>query len=108
MYLSSNIRVLRKQKGLTQAQLGIVFDLTDSQITNYEKGKLYPPVELLLKMCEYFNVDINSFFHVDMSKTDKKTETNIKLDSDKKSEMSLTARVEAIERKLEKIENKIG
>jgi transcriptional regulator with XRE-family HTH domain len=114
MHLSSNIRVLRKQKGLTQAQLGVIFNLTDSQITNYEKGKLYPPVELLLRMCSYFEVDMNSFFHVDMSNTDKKTDSYFKKEPDKKSELtemmelSLTDRVKIIEDKLKKLERKIG
>lgn len=60
-YISLNIRHLRKKINYTQGELGKYLGVSDSQVTNYEKGKSSPPLDSVLKMCELFNVNLERF-----------------------------------------------
>lgn len=55
----ANIRKLRKEKGLTQKQLAKLVDVTESQISQIENGKRNPGFELLLKLGEVFDCDVD-------------------------------------------------
>ena len=79
--ISLNIRHLRKKNNLTQLQLGDILGVTDSQVTNYEKGKSSPPIDSVLKLCEHFKVELQDFVYEVMdseqylSKAEFKSET---------------------------------
>jgi len=68
MHLSNNIKTLRKRKGLTQEDLSKVLDKTKATISDYEKGKSTPPLEVALQLCDIFNVDLNSLVNRDLEK----------------------------------------
>lgn len=53
---------LRKEKGLTQAELAKQLGLSASAIGNYEQGTRTPDYETLELIADYFNVSINSLF----------------------------------------------
>lgn len=53
---------LRKEKGLTQAELAKQLGLSASAIGNYEQGTRTPDYETLELIADYFNVPINSLF----------------------------------------------
>jgi len=117
MYIPNNIRFLRKQKGMTQGQLGQLFGVTDSQITNYEKGKSSPPVDVVHKMSVYFEIDLNSFFNVDLENSDIKfnSENNASVKSEFKSPLvkkvehpSLTERLNFLEKEVAELKKRIG
>lgn len=59
MHIATNIRYLRKQAGLTQEELSKKIEKTSITISDYEKGKSTPPIEVATKFCEIFNVDLN-------------------------------------------------
>lgn len=48
----NNIRMARKQVGMTAKQLGEAVGVTDAAISQYENEKRQPSFEVLLKMCE--------------------------------------------------------
>ena len=50
------LRELRKQKKLTQADLGSKIGVSPSAIGMYEQGNREPDNDTLLKLCEVFNV----------------------------------------------------
>ena len=50
---------LRKRAGLTQAELAEKLGVSRSTIGNYEKGIRTPDYEMLEKIADYFNVDLN-------------------------------------------------
>ncbi len=50
------LKTLRLRKELTQNQLAKKLDITRSSVSYYEKGAIYPSVEILIKICQYFNV----------------------------------------------------
>lgn len=50
--LSNRIRTLRRRQGLTQAQLAKLIGVAQPYITEIEKGRKRPSVEVLEKLCD--------------------------------------------------------
>lgn len=50
---------LRKNQGLTQDELAKKVGSSKRNISNYEVGRSYPNVDLLMKLATYFNVSID-------------------------------------------------
>ena len=50
------LRQLRKEKGVTQAELAAVLNLDASSISKYEKADVSPSADVLLKIAQYFDV----------------------------------------------------
>ena len=65
MLLGRRIKSLRKEKGLTQEELGKMINVTKVSICCYEKETRFPTLETLLALAEVFNVDVNYFFGSD-------------------------------------------
>lgn len=53
------IAELRKEKGLTQEQLGEKVGVTNKTVSRWETGNYLPSVEVLLILSELFGVSIN-------------------------------------------------
>lgn len=61
MYLAKNIKYLRKSKiGLTGPELAKKIGKTGATISDYENSNSDPPLVVLIKLCEIFEVDLNS------------------------------------------------
>lgn len=66
MLLGQRIKSLRKEKGLTQEELGKLINVTKVSICCYEKERRVPTLETLLALAEVFNVDLNYFLGNDL------------------------------------------
>lgn len=53
------IAELRKEKGLTQEQLGEKVGVTNKTVSRWETGNYLPPADMLLILSELFGVSIN-------------------------------------------------
>ena len=53
------LRTLRKQRGLSQEQLGQIIGVKRYSIYTYEKGKSCPDMEGLIALADYFQVSID-------------------------------------------------
>lgn len=60
MTVSENIKSIRKQKGLTQKQLGDLCNIAESTIRRYELGLLNPKIETIQKIADALEVPISS------------------------------------------------
>jgi transcriptional regulator with XRE-family HTH domain len=58
--MSERIRRIRKQKGLSQTDLGELIGVSQQVITNYERGAREPNVEILLKIAGALGVTIEA------------------------------------------------
>lgn len=58
IYLSDNIRFLRKQLELSQEELGTKVGLNRGNIASYEKGTAEPKLCNLLSLSKFFNVTL--------------------------------------------------
>ena len=59
MAFGDNLKRLRTNKEFTQEYLGKVLCLIRTTISNYEKGKMQPSIETLIKLSEIFNVTVD-------------------------------------------------
>ena len=60
--ISDNISSLRKQKGLTQEDLGNVLGYTFQAVSRWETGKSLPNPSMLKAIADYFNVPIQYMY----------------------------------------------
>lgn len=61
MQIGEKVKLLRKERGLTQSQLGDAIGQERSTIACYESGKRTPDVVTLEKLAEYFKVSLDYF-----------------------------------------------
>ena len=61
MTVGERIRILRKEAGLTQKQLGEKLGVSASMIGQYETNSRKPKLETLIKIADYFGVSIDYF-----------------------------------------------
>jgi len=50
------LKTLRNTKGVTQDQLAEKIGVSKASVSRYELSAMYPTVEVLIKLCEYFHV----------------------------------------------------
>ena len=50
---------LRKEKDLTQEQLGQILGVTNKTVSRWENGNYLPPVEMLQQLSEFYGLSIN-------------------------------------------------
>ncbi|MCX8080843.1 MAG: LexA family transcriptional regulator [Bacteroidia bacterium] len=65
-----NIRYLRNLMGISQEQLADELNITRSRLGAYEEARNEPPLEILIKLSEYFHVAIDALIKGDLRKTD--------------------------------------
>lgn len=65
MPTGSRIKEIRKQKGLTQKQLGEKCGMYESQIRKYENGKANPKIETLQKIATALKCNLSDLMDAD-------------------------------------------
>ncbi|MBC7862212.1 MAG: helix-turn-helix domain-containing protein [Bacteroidia bacterium] len=68
--IAANIKVLREFKRLSQEQLAEQLKITRARLGAYEEGRNEPPVELLLKISDFFRISVDALLKGDFSRTD--------------------------------------
>ena len=56
--IGSNIKKLRKVKGLSQAGFAELFNLTRGNISSYEEFRAEPKIEVVLQIAKYFGIPV--------------------------------------------------
>lgn len=54
-----NLKIYRKEKGITQIRLSIESGVSQETISAYESGKAMPSAETLIKMSDFLGVSID-------------------------------------------------
>ena len=70
MKISINIKYLRGLKNLSQESLAEELKITRSRIGAYEEARSEPPIEILIKLADYFHISIDALIRADLRKTD--------------------------------------
>jgi transcriptional regulator with XRE-family HTH domain len=68
--IAFNIRHLRELKKFSQESLAEDLKITRARLGAYEEARNEPPIEILIKLSEYFNVSIDALVKADLRKTD--------------------------------------
>lgn len=55
-YFGDKLKALRKEKRLTQQQLADKMELVKGSISAYEQNTKYPSLDVLIKLCTFFQV----------------------------------------------------
>lgn len=66
--LYQRIRDLREDKDLTQTQMGKILSCSQRVYSNYERGEIDIPTEILIKLADFHNVSVDYL----LNRTDKK------------------------------------
>ena len=66
--LYRRIRDLREDNDLTQNQLGNILSCSQRVYSNYERGELDIPTEILIKLADYYDVSVDYL----LNRTNKK------------------------------------
>ena len=66
--LYRRIRDLREDSDLTQRELGEILNCSQRVYSNYERGDLDIPTEILIKLADFHNVSVDYI----LERTDKK------------------------------------
>ena len=75
--IGKSIKEERKKNGWTQEELGKMLCISGKQISNYEKGKLLPPQDVLLEMARLFNCEYGYLLGEESYKDGSKLNTAI-------------------------------
>jgi transcriptional regulator with XRE-family HTH domain len=59
MSINERIALLRKMKGLSQAELGKALNVTDKAVSKWENGDGTPDMTQIMSLCSYFNISID-------------------------------------------------
>lgn len=65
--LIENIKILRREKGLTQRDLANLLSLSQNTVSNWENGITEPTVTQLQKISEVFGVSLSTLYGIDDS-----------------------------------------
>jgi transcriptional regulator with XRE-family HTH domain len=61
MNLQKSVKVGLALKGGSQEELALFLEKSPATVSKYLNGKIDPPFSVVLTMCEYFKVPMNSF-----------------------------------------------
>jgi transcriptional regulator with XRE-family HTH domain len=65
-FLSSNLILLRKEKGLTQAEAAQVLGLKRNTYANYESGHTEPDLTTLVNISQFFGIATDKLLSMDL------------------------------------------
>ncbi|MEQ2527876.1 helix-turn-helix transcriptional regulator [Bacillaceae bacterium CLA-AA-H227] len=65
MNLSDKIKKLRTENNLTQEQLAEKMQVSRSTISSWETGRSYPDLQMVIEICNYFNVSLDFLLRED-------------------------------------------
>jgi len=68
VFFSSNLKLLRKRKGRTQDDVSAATDIKRPTLSGYENSGVFPSVEALIALSDYFKVSIDTLVKVDLNK----------------------------------------
>ena len=68
MYLANNIKHLRQRGKLTQEDIATQIGKSKGNVSAYEKGKSLPPIDVILQLCDIFQVNLDDLVNKDLSK----------------------------------------
>ena len=64
IYLSENIKRLRREKDLTQETLAEFLGVTFQSVSNWERGESFPDITILPEIASFFKVSVDELLGV--------------------------------------------
>ena len=57
-----NIKKIRLERYLTQKDIALAINIKTHSYSHYENGDRLIPIEVIIKLCQYYQIDINILF----------------------------------------------
>lgn len=67
-HIARNLKFLRVRQGITQKQLAEQLDVKPPVIGAYEEGRALPPLPVLLKLADFFQVSLDELSRTDLTR----------------------------------------
>lgn len=96
--IGSFLKELRKERNMTQEQLGEKIGVTNKTIFRWETGNYMPPVESLILLSDIYGISINELLAGEYVENDKIKEV---------ADENITKVLEELEKDYQKFENKM-
>ena len=79
--VAKNLTMLRKKKGITQAELAEQFNYSDKAVSRWEHGDTLPDINVLCELCEFYGITMNNLVSEEckIEEIDKTQEKNAKI-----------------------------
>ncbi len=77
IYLSENIKRLRREKELTQETLAEFLGVTFQSISNWERGESYPDITMLPEIAAFFKVSVDELLGINKSENEHEINSKI-------------------------------
>jgi len=74
VYFGDKLRELRTERNMTQEELANKLDIVKATVSGYETSQTYPSVEVLIKLCDIFDVSADYLLGRSESRTLLKSE----------------------------------
>lgn len=85
-YIGQRLKTLRKEKGLTQEQLGERLDVSSRSVSRWENGVNLPDFDLLLELCRLYGVSLDELLKGEKRNVSEETEQALTLAAEYTSE----------------------
>jgi transcriptional regulator with XRE-family HTH domain len=82
MYLSQNLKILRKRKNLTQENVSSYFNIKRSTYNGYENQIGVPSLDTIIKFSDFFGVSVDVLLKLDLSKISEREFRQLEMGSD--------------------------
>lgn len=96
MDLGKRISKLRKEKGITQAELADLLYVTNKTVSSWESERTEPSLEILIKLSEMLDCSIGYLIYGENSKSDIETEIKIKITENEYKHLDLYMKENAL------------
>ena len=63
--IGNNLKIARKQKGLTQKKVASIIMMTQQQYSRFENGVFELNYDQIIKLCELYDITPNELFSLD-------------------------------------------
>ena len=57
--MEKNLKKVRKEKNLLQLKVAMDLNTTQTMISNYETGRVFPSPDMLVRLADYYNTSID-------------------------------------------------
>jgi transcriptional regulator with XRE-family HTH domain len=84
LYISHNIKYLLEKNKWDHATFAAQFDISRSSVSTYISEKAIPKIETLIKIANYFNMQLDQLIRLDIQKQDYIEESGTVIDKNEK------------------------
>jgi transcriptional regulator with XRE-family HTH domain len=68
MYLSTNIKFLRKRKNFSQEEMALALESKRSVLNSYENNIASPPIDMAVRISDYFRISLDTLLRIDLTR----------------------------------------